>query len=132
MRQNVLLRAVFFAAGTVCLALAAVGIFLPLLPTTPFLLLSAAFYLRSSERMHTWLYENRYFGEYLRNYRDGKGIPMNTKLLAVAILWPTISYSILFISTHWAVSVLLAVVAVAVSVHLFTIPTLKKGAEQSR
>ena len=119
------MRAVFFLAGTVCLFLAAVGVFLPILPTTPFLLLSAAFYLRSSERMHAWLYENKYFGEYLRNYRDGRGIPLATKLVVAAMLWTAISYSILFISTHWAVSILLAMIAVAVSIHILQIPTLE-------
>ena len=125
MRRNVLVRVVFFAAGTICLTLAAVGVFLPILPTTPFLLLTAAFYLRSSERMYTWLYENRYFGEYLRNYRDGRGIPLNTKLLTVAMLWAAISYSILFVTMHWALNVLLTVIAAAVSAHILQIPTLK-------
>ena len=125
MRRNVLVRAVFFAAGTVCLALAAVGVFLPILPTTPFLLLTAAFYLRSSERMYSWLYENKYFGEHLRNYRDGKGIPLATKLFTAAMLWTVILYSIFFISTHWALSGLLAIIAISVSVHILLIPTLK-------
>jgi uncharacterized membrane protein YbaN (DUF454 family) len=81
--------------------------------------------------MYRWLFENRYFGEYLKNYREGRGVPLRTKILAVVMLWAAISYSILFISTHWAVSVLLALIASFVSMHLFTIPTLRKGTERT-
>jgi uncharacterized membrane protein YbaN (DUF454 family) len=126
MRRNVLVRAFFFAAGTVCLVLGAIGVLVPILPTTPFLLLSAAFYLRSSERMYRWLFENRYFGEYFRNYRDGRGIPLATKFVAIALLWLTISYSMLFMTNHWLVRVILSGIAVAVSAHIILVPTLKK------
>lgn len=126
MRREDLLRVIFFSAGTICLVLGAIGVFIPLLPTTPFLLLSATFYLRSSERMYRWLFENRYFGEYLRNYKDGRGIPLRTKLFAVAMLWAAISYSILYIATHWVVRLILAVIAVAVTTHILLIPTLRK------
>jgi uncharacterized membrane protein YbaN (DUF454 family) len=121
-----LARVVYFAAATVCLILGAVGVFIPVLPTTPFLLLAAALYLRSSERMHAWMFENRFFGEYLRNYRDGKGIPLGSKLVTIAALWATIAYSALFVSTHWAMSLALIVIAVAVTIHLLLIPTLRK------
>ncbi|HIH88153.1 TPA: DUF454 domain-containing protein [Candidatus Bathyarchaeota archaeon] len=123
MGRGRLFRVVFFAAGTVCLILGAVGVFIPVLPTTPFLLLAAALYLRSSERMYRWMFENRYFGEYLRNYRDGRGIPLGSKLLTLSILWASIAYSILYVSKHWAMSLALAFIAIAVTVHLALIPT---------
>src|SRR3972149_1860657 len=82
-------RAVLMFAGTVSLVLGAIGIVLPILPTTPFLLLSAACYLRSSERMHKWLLGNRWFGEYIKNYQAGRGIPIKTKIIAVTVLWTT-------------------------------------------
>jgi hypothetical protein len=126
MKREDLVRVFYFSAGTVCLILGAIGVFIPILPTTPFLLLSAAFYLRSSARMYRWLFENRFFGEYLRNYRDGKGIPLSMKLFTVAMLWVTISYSTFFIVTHWAMRLILVVIAVAVSAHIFLIPTLRK------
>ncbi|MFA5868220.1 MAG: YbaN family protein [Candidatus Bathyarchaeia archaeon] len=126
MVREELVRVFFFIMGTACLLLGAIGVFIPLLPTTPFLLLSAALYLRSSTRMHRWLFENRFFGEYLRNYRDGRGIPMKTKLFTVALLWVTISYSLTFVVVPWAVRLILVAIAVAVSVHIVLIPTLRK------
>jgi uncharacterized protein len=72
-RKQKIVRALLLAVGTISLALGAIGIFLPILPTTPFLLLSAACYMRSSERMHKWLLSKRWFGAYIRNYQEAKG-----------------------------------------------------------
>jgi len=119
-------RALFFAAGTVSLALGAVGIVLPVLPTTPFLLLALACYCRSSEKMTHWMLNNRYFGKYLRNYRAGKGIPLKTKLLALTVLWTAIIYSAFFIVPLLVVQVILFGVAVAVTVHLARLPTYRE------
>jgi uncharacterized membrane protein YbaN (DUF454 family) len=121
-----LVRVLFFTVGTICLFLGVIGVFIPVLPTTPFLLLSAACYLRSSTRMHRWLFDNRYFGEYLRNYRDGKGLPLNTKIFTLTLLWVTICYSMLFIVVLWTVQLILSIIAIAVSVHIILLPTLKK------
>ena len=120
-------RALLLVAGTVSLALGTIGIFLPILPTTPFLLLSAACYLRSSERMHKWLLGNRWFGEYIKNYQAGRGIPMKTKIVAMAFLWAAIVYSSFFVLDEILIAqVALLIVAFAVSVHLIRLPTLKK------
>lgn len=119
-------------AGTICLALGAIGIVLPILPTTPFLLLAAACYLRSSERMHKWLLSNRWCGEYLKNYQQGKGVPLKTKIAALTILWVTILYSIFFIVHAILIAqIVLLVVAVGVSVHLIRMPTFKCQRERS-
>ncbi|MGD6851038.1 MAG: YbaN family protein [Candidatus Bathyarchaeia archaeon] len=121
------MRALLLVAGTISLALGAVGIFLPILPTTPFLLVAAACYLRSSERMHKWLINNRWFGEYIKNYQAGKGIPMKTKIVALTILWATILYSTFFIVDEILVAQLvLVVIACGVTVHLMRLPTFKK------
>ena len=113
-------------AGTVSLVFGVVGLVLPLIPTTPFLLLTAACYCRSSERLYNWLMNNKWFGEYIRNYREGKGIPLKTKVLAVTILWVTISISALFLVPILIVQVVLLVVAVAVSIHILRLPTYRK------
>jgi hypothetical protein len=113
-------------AGTICVALGAIGIVLPVLPTTPFLLLAAACYCRSSERLYQWLLNNRLFGEYIRNYREGRGIPLKTKIIAVAVLWITIVYSAFFVVNIIEVQLILLVVAVAVSTHILRLPTFKK------
>jgi uncharacterized membrane protein YbaN (DUF454 family) len=124
-RQKVT-KALLMAAGTVSLAFAAIGIVLPLIPTTPLLLLTAACYCRSSERMYRWLINNKWFGEYIRNYREGRGIPLKTKILAVAVLWAAISFSVFFLVPILAVQVGLFIVAIAVSVHIARLPTFRK------
>jgi uncharacterized membrane protein YbaN (DUF454 family) len=120
-----LVRAFFFAAGTVCLVLGAVGILLPVLPTTPFLLLALACYCRSSERMTHWMLNNRYFGKYIRNYREGKGIPLKTKLFALAILWAAMVYSAFFVIPILIAQIILFTIAAAVTIHLVRLPTYR-------
>ena len=117
-------RAFFFFAGTTCLVLGAVGIVLPILPTTPFLLLALACYLRSSERMTHWMLNNKYFGKYIRNYRAGKGIPLKTKIIAITTLWITISISSIIILNLW-IALVLFTIAVAVTIHLVRLPTCR-------
>ncbi len=126
-RQKVV-RAIFFVAGSVSLAVGTIGIVLPVLPTTPLLLLALACYCRSSERMTRWVLTNRYFGSYIRRYKEGKGIPLKTKILALATLWITIGYSAFFIVNRWwIVQLILFVIAAAVSVHLIKLPTYREN-----
>lgn len=121
--KNKFVRSLFFVAGTITLVLGAVGIVLPILPTTPFLLISLACYLRSSERMTHWMLNNKYFGTYIRNYKEGKGIPMKTKLFAITVLWITISISAFVLVPILVVQIILLVVAVGVTLHLVRLPT---------
>ena len=126
-KKQRVVRALLIAAGTICLGLGAIGIFLPVLPTTPFLLLATACYMRSSERLHKWLLNNRWFGEYIRNYQAGRGIPMRTKIITLTVLWGTISFSAFFIFTEvLLVQVILLCVAAGVTVHLIRLPTFKR------
>ncbi|MCL4429559.1 MAG: YbaN family protein [Chloroflexi bacterium] len=126
-KKQRVIRALLLVAGTISLAFGAIGIVLPILPTTPFLLLSAACYLRSSERMHKWLLGNRWFGEYIRNYQEGRGIPLKTKIVAMAFLWITIIFSAFFVLDKILIAqVALLLIALGVSVHLIRLPTLKK------
>ena len=80
--------------GTLSFALAVAGIFLPLLPTTPLLLLAAALWLRSSDRLYNWLINHRVFGEYIRNFRTHRAIPLRVKIYATTLVWLTIGYFI--------------------------------------
>ena len=121
------LRALLIAAGTICLTLGAIGIFLPILPTTPFLLLAAACYLRSSKRIHKWLLNNRWFGEYIKNYQAGRGIPLKTKIIAITVLWLAIVYSTIFVVNEILIAqIALLAIAAGVSLHLIRLPTFKK------
>ena len=127
MAQENLLRILFLTLGTLFLLFGLVVIFIPLLPTTLLLLLSAAFYLRSSNRMYRWLFENRLFGEYLSNYKEGRGISLNAKLFSLSLLWLTISYSLFIVVDFWLVQILLIFIALTVSLHLILLPTYKKS-----
>ena len=116
-------------AGTVFLILGGVGIVLPLLPTTPFLLLAAVCYARSSESWYHWLLHNRWFGSYIRNWHEGKGIPMKTKVLSILFLILTLGYSAAFVVPFLIGKVALIIVAVCVSVHILSLPTLEPDAK---
>ncbi|MDH5690890.1 MAG: YbaN family protein [Candidatus Bathyarchaeota archaeon] len=125
--EQKIVRALFFVAGTVSLAVGTIGIVLPILPTTPLLLLALTCYCRSSKRMTKWVLTNKYFGSYIRRYKEGKGIPIKTKIIALAALWITISYSAFFIvNKWWIVQLILFVIAIAVSIHILRLPTYRE------
>lgn len=126
-RLDSLKRGLFIATGTICLGLGVVGIILPVLPTTPFLLLSAACYVRGSERMYRWLLNNKWFGKYIRNYREGKGIPLRGKVSALLLLWIAISCSALLLVKITIVQIILFAIAVGVSIYIIRLPTFRKS-----
>jgi len=119
-------RGILFAAGSFFLGLGIIGIVIPLLPTTPFLLLAAACYARSSKRFYNWLLNNKLFGSYIRNYRDGKGIPLKVKLLSILFLWLTIGITTYFFVNLFLVRIILIIIAIGVTIHVLTIKTLKE------
>ena len=121
------IRILLIIAGIISLGLGAIGIFIPILPTTPFLLLSAACFMRSSERLHKWLINNRLLGDYIRNYQEGRGIPKKTKITSILLLWLAILYSSFFVVDEILIyQVGLFIVATAVSIHLIRVPNFKK------
>jgi uncharacterized membrane protein YbaN (DUF454 family) len=103
------------------LGLGILGIFLPLLPTTPFLLLSAACYTRSSDKFYKWLVEHRWLGPYIKNYREGKGIPGKAKIMILTLLWVTISFSVIFMAKAWWLKAILLLIAAGVSWHVLSL-----------
>ena len=117
------MKSLLIVCGTICVALALVGMFIPILPTTPFLLLAAVCYARSSERFYHWLLNNRWFGEFIKNYREGRGIPLREKTLMLSMLWLTMGISILFIVSAWWIRLILVGIGVGVSIHLVKIKT---------
>jgi uncharacterized membrane protein YbaN (DUF454 family) len=119
-------RRLLITIGTICVAIGVIGIFVPILPTTPFLLLAAACYLRSSPRFHRWLMNNRLFGTYIRNYTEGRGIPIKVKLFTVALLWLTIGISI-WLAANLIVTVILLIIATGVTIHIICIRARKKS-----
>jgi uncharacterized membrane protein YbaN (DUF454 family) len=109
--------------GLVAVVLAILGIFLPLLPTTPFLLLASACFARGSERLHGWLLANRLFGTTIRDFEQGKGIPRKAKITALVLLWVSLVYS-MFQSTSIVLMSLLIAIGIGVTSYLLVfVPT---------
>ena len=113
-------------AGISSLALGLIGIFVPLLPTTPFLLLAAFCFARSSERLHQWLINHRWFGSYIRNYQEYRAITKQVKIATLILLWGTIGYAVVAVLNLWYLRILLLLVAFGVTVHVLTLKTLTR------
>lgn len=111
--------------GSICLALGVIGIFLPLLPTTPFLLLSAALYVRSSEKLYQWLIHQKYLGTYIRNFRENKAIPLRAKIFSVSMVWVTLTYCAIGIVESVWMKLLFLSLAIGVTWHILSYKTLK-------
>jgi uncharacterized membrane protein YbaN (DUF454 family) len=123
-------RRLLIAAGTLCAGLGIIGIFVPILPTTPFLLLAAACYMRSSERFYRWLTNNRVFGAYVRNYIEGGGMPVRIKLATILLLWLAIGLSMAFAVQSLVIRIILVSIAVGVTVHIALIRRRVKAPEK--
>jgi hypothetical protein len=116
-------RVLLIAAGSVSLGLGVLGVFVPLLPTTPFLLLAATCYVNSSPRLYDWLMNSPRLGRYLRDYRSGAGVPRQAKVVSISLLWLTIGFSVVFVVAVLWLRVLLLLIAVGVTWHLLSLPT---------
>lgn len=125
-KKGELRRYLLITIGSFFLSLGIIGIFLPLLPTTPFFLLAAACYARGSKRFYNWLLTNRWFGNYIKNYRERKGIPLKIKVLAISFLWLAIAYSVIFVVHILLVRIILILIAIGVTIHIFSIKTLRQ------
>jgi len=120
-------KSLLLIIGTLSMAVGILGIVVPILPTTPFLLLAAACYIRSSQKMYNWLLNNRFFGSYIKNYMQGKGIPLKIKVFTVILLWTAIGLSAWFTTQEVAIRVILILVAVGVTTHIVLIKTVEKA-----
>lgn len=116
-------KILLIGAGGLFVGLGVAGIFLPLLPTTPFLLLAAACYANSSPRRLRRLLANRWFGRYLRDYRAGLGIPAYLKAWTLVLLWTTLTLSAVLATDQLWVRLLLGVILLGVSLHILFLPS---------
>jgi uncharacterized membrane protein YbaN (DUF454 family) len=119
-------RYIFITLGTLFVVIGIIGIFVPVLPTTPFLLLAAFFYLRGSKRFYDWLMNNRVCGSYIRNYIEGRGMPLRVKIFTIALLWTGIGISIWLTYPNLIVLIILLVVAIGVTIHIALLKSKKK------
>ena len=119
------LKTVYIIVGSISLVLGTLGIFLPLLPTTPFYLLTAWLYMRGSQKMYRKVMNNKYFGNIVRDFQENKSISLKTKIITVSMLWGTILLSAFLAVSDWRVRALLFAVAVGVTVHVLSYQTKK-------
>ncbi len=122
--RNRVLRLLLLGSGLLAVGLGSVGIFVPLLPTVPFLLLAAACFARSSERFHNWLFEHPHLGPVLHGYLNGLGMSLRAKVSALILLWISIPTSaFFFIDTLW-VQILVIGIGLGVTIHLLRLPQM--------
>lgn len=122
-----LLRALLLGIGVLATALGVLGIFLPLLPTVPLLLLAAACFARSSPRWYAWLLDHPRLGPLVSGYLDGDGMPLRAKIWAILLLWTSISLSTLLLAPILPVKLTLFAVAIGVTLYLLRLPTRNDG-----
>ena len=120
-------KKLFVILGSLSLGLGVLGIFLPLLPTTPLLLLAAALYFKGSPRLYEWLLNHPKLGEYIRNFREYRAIPLRAKVVSVMLVWLTIGYCIIsVVNEWWWAQALMSILALAVTSHILSFATLKR------
>lgn len=118
--------------GWLAVVVGVIGLFLPLVPTVPLLLLAAACFARSSERFHSWLVEHRHLGPLIRDYLQGAGIPLRAKVAAIGTVWVSVPVSaFMFVPVVW-VRVMLLLIAVGVTLYLLRLPTRRDAAGEDK
>ena len=115
------------SAGILAVGFGVVGAFVPLLPTTPFLLLAAACFARSSDRHYEWLLNHRWMGAHVRNYREHRATTRRVKVVTMALLWGSIGYAAIAVADGWVVRTLLLTVAVGVTIHVLSLRVVTGG-----
>lgn len=123
LHPSLLVRLVLLLFGSVALLLGIIGIFVPGLPTTPFVLVAAACYARASERFYRWLLCNPTFGPLIAEWRHHRSIPYRIKRMAVVLMSLTISASIWSLSGRPWLQAMLAAIGIATGIWLWRIPS---------
>jgi uncharacterized membrane protein YbaN (DUF454 family) len=118
-------KTLYIISGSISLVLGTLGIFLPLLPTTPFYLLTAWLYMRGSSKLYDKVMSNRFFGTIVQNFQEDKAIPLKIKIIAVSILWCSILFSAFWAVSIWWVRLILFAIAIGVTIHIFSYKTKK-------
>lgn len=131
MVKHPVVRWLLLVTGWGAVVLGVIGIFLPLLPTTPFLLLAAACFVRTSGRFYQWLLNHPRLGPYVLGYLDGKGLPLKAKLYTLLLMWGSLLVSAFVILDSRYARVLLPLIGVGVTVYILRLPTLRSNSSDS-
>ena len=121
------MKRVYVLLGSLSLALGLLGIFLPLLPTTPFLLLTAALWIKGSPRLYQRLLAHKRLRPYIRQFREQRAIPLRAKIVSVSLVWITLGYSAGWLVGNLLLRILLVVLAIGITVHILSYRTLRRG-----
>jgi uncharacterized membrane protein YbaN (DUF454 family) len=120
-------KGIFIILGILCVAFGAIGVVTPVLPTTPFLLLAAFLFSRSSSVLNHCLLHNRVFGKYLSNYFENKPVPLSQKIISIAFLWIGLCATFYFATLSNTVIIILLIVGVCVSIHIALLGKYRKS-----
>lgn len=112
-------------SGLISLGLGILGAFLPVLPTTPLLLLAAFLFLKGNRNLYDWLMNHPRLGTYISNFVKHKAIPLRVKITSVSTLWLTLMYCAIFVADHWAFRLFFILIAIGVTVHILSYKTLR-------
>jgi len=127
--SNSFFKYTFIIAGIFFTALGILGIFLPVLPTTPFLILAAICFGKSSRRFYHWLLKNRWLGIYIENYLEKKGISLRTKIVSIVFLWIMIGYSAFYVIDVMYGKIILILIGIGVTIHIISLRAQKHSKE---
>lgn len=123
-------KIIYIALGYLFVGLGIIGIFLPIMPTTIFLIIAAAFFARNSEHLYNKLISHKKFGKMIKDYRENRGMPLKAKIISISMLTAAIMYSIFFAVNHVWLKILLAAICIGVSIYIISLNTIESGAEE--
>ena len=118
------LRALYLVAGIICVLLGLIGVVLPLLPTTPFLLVAAFCFSRSSERLHQSLLNNRFFGKIITDWENDGVIPLKAKIVATSMMLLMVSYPLIFKNFHLGLKVVVVMTIIGAMSYIWSRPSV--------
>ncbi|MFN3135484.1 MAG: YbaN family protein [Candidatus Kryptonium sp.] len=118
-------RFVLIGFGFIFVGLGVIGIFIPGLPTTPFLLLAAACFARSSKKFYNWLLNHKIFGTYIKNYREHRAITLRGKIMSLSLMWLVMGYTAFFAISNLIVSIIIILIGLGVTKHILSLKTIK-------
>ena len=122
-RQVQQMKILLTILGLISLGLGILGIFLPVLPTTPLLLLSAFLFLRSNRKLYEWLMNHQKLGPYISNFLHHKTIPLKIKVISISTLWITLLFCAFGVAEHWALRLFFLALATGITIHILSYKT---------
>lgn len=123
--MNEFYRFILIGLGFIFVGLGILGAFLPILPTTPFLLLAAACFARSSKKFYNWLLNHKFLGSYIKNYREQRAITLRGKIISLSVLWLVMGYTAFFAISNIFVSIIIILIGLGVTKHILSLKTIK-------